>query len=80
MLNVKYLKSLAELVVVTYATTLAGLLAADGFDYLSVGAWKAAAVSALPAAVAVVYGAFAKLVGNRDSAVAVDTSTPPHAE
>lgn len=76
MLNTQYLKSLAELVVVTYVASLGGLLAADGFDFLSLAAWKVAAVSALPAAVSVVYGAFAKLVGNANSATATDPTKP----
>lgn len=69
----KYLKSLAELVLVTYATAFLGLLAADGFDLTSISALKAAAVASLPAAVSVLYGAVAKLKGNQDSALSVDT-------
>lgn len=73
MLNRTYFKSLAELVIVTYGTAFFGLIVADGFDLTSFGAWKSAAVAAAPAALAVVYGAFAQLRGNRSSALAVDT-------
>jgi hypothetical protein len=73
-MNKTYLKSLVELTVVTYLTSFVGLLAADGFDFFSLAAWKIAAGSGLPAAAAVVYGGFARLVGNYQSALAVDTS------
>jgi len=69
----KYAKSLAELVLITYLLTLAGLVSAAGFDVLDLAAWKAAAVAAFPAAAAALYGALAKVVGNPDSAVVVDT-------
>lgn len=68
-----YLKSLAELVFLTYALAFLGLLTADGFDVTDVSAVKAAAVASIPAALAVLYGAVAKLVGDRNSALAVDT-------
>jgi mannose/fructose/N-acetylgalactosamine-specific phosphotransferase system component IIC len=69
----KYLKSLVELVVLTYATSFLGLLMADGFDLTNVSSLKVAGISALPAALAVLYGALSKLLGNSDSAVVVDT-------
>lgn len=72
-MNTKYLKSLAELVFLTYVTALLGLVTADGFDLLSLSGWKTAAAAALPSVAAAVYGAFARLVGNFNSAVAVDT-------
>ena len=68
-----YLKSLAELVLATYVTSFVGLVTAAGFDLTDVSAWKAAALAALPAAASVVYGAVAKFIGNRDSALTVDT-------
>lgn len=72
-MNTKYLKSLLELALLTYAVAFLGLITADGFDLLSLGAVKAAATAALPTALAVVYGALARLLGNFNSALAVDT-------
>ncbi len=69
----KYIKSLAELTGATYASSFLGLLLASGFDLTDISTVKAAAVAAVPAALAVIYGALAQFVGNRDSAVAVDT-------
>lgn len=69
----KYLKSLIELVAVTYGTAFLGLVLANDFDLTDIGALKAAATASLPAALAVVYGALARLKGNYDSALAVDT-------
>lgn len=68
-----YLKSLAELTVLTFLVTFLGLLTANGFDLTDLGAVKAAAVASIPAALAVVYGALARLIGNYNSALAVDT-------
>ena len=68
-----YLKSLVELVLATYAFSFLGLVLADGFDLTSISGLKAAAVSAVPSALAVVYGALARVVGNFNSALAVDT-------
>lgn len=72
-MSLTYLKSLLELAVLTFAVTFLGLLSADGFDLLNVGAVKAAAVASLPAVLSVVYGAVVKLLGNYNSALAVDT-------
>lgn len=69
----KYAKSLAELVLATYAFSFLGLVLADGFDLANVSALKAAGVAAVPSALSVVYGALARVVGNFNSALAVDT-------
>lgn len=69
----KYAKSLLELVLATYAFTFLGLLLADGFDLTSVSALKAAAIASVPSGLSVVYGALARLVGDWNSAHAVDT-------
>jgi hypothetical protein len=74
-MNKIFFKSLAELAVVTYLTAFLGLVTADAFDVTSILAWKAAAVSAIPAVLAVVYGAVARFRGNFASALAVDTRT-----
>lgn len=71
----KYLKSLAELVALTYAVSFLGLLTASGFDITDLTAVKAAAIAGFPAVLAVLYGAAAKALGNRASALAVDTRT-----
>jgi len=72
-MNTTYLKSLLELALLTFAVTFLGLITADGFDLLNLGAVKAAATASLPAGLAVVYGALARLLGNFNSALAVDT-------
>lgn len=69
----QYLKSLVELVVAVYAFTFLGTVTAAGFDLTDISAVKAAAVAAVPAALAVIYGALARFVGNYQSALAVDT-------
>lgn len=68
-----YLKALLELVVLTYLAGFLGLVSADGFDVTSLGAWKAAAVAAFPPVLVVLYGVFARLKGNYQSPLAVDT-------
>jgi hypothetical protein len=77
-MNRKYLKSLLELALLTYAVAFLGLITADGFDMLNLGAVKAAATASLPAALAVVYGALVRLLGNYNSALAVDTRDKDH--
>lgn len=72
-MNMTYLKSLVELALLTFGVTFLGLITADGFDLLNLGAVKAAATASLPAALAVVYGALVRLLGNFNSALAVDT-------
>lgn len=69
----KYFKSLAELTALTYAVTFLGTITATGFDLFELAAVKAAAGSAIPAALVVVYGALAKALGNHQSALVVDT-------
>lgn len=60
----KYLRDLAERTVAAYALALVGLLLAAGFDYTDMSALKAAALASIPAALQVVYGALAGLVGD----------------
>lgn len=71
--TVKYVKSLVELVLATYAFSFLGLILASGFDLTSISAVKAAGVAAVPSALSVVYGALARFVGSFNSALAVDT-------
>ena len=68
-----YFKALLELVVLTYAVSVLGLVTADGFDVTSLSAWKTAAVAGIPAVLAAVYGTVARVAGNRRSPLAVDT-------
>ncbi len=53
--------------------SLLGLLTADGFDLLSLAAWKASTVAALPPVLIAVYGVLARLAGNLNSPLVVDT-------
>lgn len=69
-----YLKDLAYRTAATYLETLAGLTTAAGFGWLDLGAWKAAAVAAAPAAYTVVKGAIARWVGNPNQAALIDTT------
>ncbi|MEV8323325.1 holin [Kitasatospora sp. NPDC056731] len=64
----KFIIDLAERTAATYAVAFLGLLLADGFNLTSIGAFKAAAVAALPAALAVVKGVAATFVGDPNSA------------
>lgn len=75
-MNRTYFKALAELVVLTYAVAFLGLVTADGFDITSIGAWKAAAVAAVPPVLVAVYGVVARLAGNFASPLVVDTRNP----
>lgn len=72
-MNKTYLKSLAELVVLTYLTGFLSLVTVAGFDFVSLAAWKAAALAAVPPVLVVLYGAVARLKGNLNSPLAVDT-------
>lgn len=75
-----YLKALLELVLLTYAVSFLGLVSADTFDVTDLGAWKAAAVAAIPPVLVALYGAISRLAGNFNSPLVVDTrdaaSTP----
>lgn len=68
----KYLLDLLERAVWTYLEAFVGLLIAGGVfsaaGVVDIGAAEAAAVAAVPTALAVIKGGFAKLIGNNDSA------------
>lgn len=72
MFKSKFLKATAELAVLTYVATFLGLSVADGFDILSLAAWKTAATSAFTPVLVVLYGTFARLKGDWNSPLAVD--------
>ncbi|AMD42775.1 hypothetical protein SEA_XKCD426_34 [Streptomyces phage Xkcd426] len=72
-MNRTYFKALFELVALTYAVAFLGLVTADGFDIVSLAAWKSAAVAAFPPVLVAVYGVVARLAGNFASPLAVDT-------
>ncbi|MFE5628485.1 holin [Streptomyces sp. NPDC056543] len=54
-----------ERVVGTYAVTFLGLVLTDGFDLTDLGAVKAAALAAVPAALSVVKAAIGSLIGDK---------------
>jgi hypothetical protein len=54
-----------ERVAGTYAVTFLGLLLADGFDLTNLGAVKAAAIAAVPAALSVVKAAVGSVIGDQ---------------
>jgi hypothetical protein len=64
----RFLLDVVERTVATYATTFLGLLLASGFDLTSLGALKAAAIAAIPAALTVIKGVLAGFVGDPTSA------------
>lgn len=74
----QYAKSLAELVLMTWFVTALGLATAAGFDVMDLGAWKTAAVAAFPAALAALYGAVVKPLGDKSLAVAVAPQAGAH--
>jgi hypothetical protein len=73
MTAMKFVKALVELALLTYLAGFFGLISADGFDLTSLGAWKAAAIAALPPVLVVVYGVLSGVVGNYNSPLLVDT-------
>jgi hypothetical protein len=64
----KFLISLAEQVGGTYLFAFLGFLLADAAHLSNLSVVKAAAIAAIPAALAVLKGAIAKFVGNPESA------------
>ncbi|MGW6395400.1 holin [Streptomyces sp. NPDC055103] len=56
-----------ERTVGTYAVAFLGLLLADGFDLTNLGAVKAAAIAAVPAALSVVKAAVGSLIGDQST-------------
>lgn len=64
----RWLMDMLERTLATYAVTLLGLVTADGFDLTDVGAAKAAAIAALPAALTVIKSGVAVFVGDPASA------------
>lgn len=68
----KFIKDLSERVIATYVETFAGLLIAAWTPAINLGTARAAAVAAIPAALSVVKGIFAKFRGNEEDASLVD--------
>lgn len=64
----KFLKDLFERTISTYIQVFLGLLLAGASDTLDVSTLKAAAVSAIPAALAVIKGLVGQKFGEADSA------------
>lgn len=67
-----FLAKLAENVVGSYLLSLLSLLLASHFDYTNIDALKAVAIAAIPAALSVIKGFLAKMVGNPDSPSVVE--------
>ena len=67
-----YLIDLGERVVATYLYMYITLLLATGFDLTDISALKAAAISCIPAGLAVIKGGIARFVGNPDTASLTD--------
>lgn len=65
----RYAIDLAERVLGAYILAFAALILADGFDFTNLGALKAAALAAVPAAISVIKGFLArKFFSSDDSA------------
>jgi hypothetical protein len=71
----RYLLDLAERVASTYAVGFLGLLLANGFDLTNLGAVKAAAIAAVPAALSVVKGVLAAFIGDPKTAALLPADT-----
>ena len=67
-MTTKFAKDLFERVAATYVQVFLGLVLAGWTDVLNISTFKVAAVSAIPAALAVLKGAIAKSFGDPDSA------------
>lgn len=76
-MNKRFLLDLAERTAATYAQALLGLLLADSTGLISLGAVKAAAVAALPAALAVIKAALAGSVLTSGTASLLPAPTVP---
>lgn len=72
----RYVVDLIERVASTYATAFIGLLLASGMDLTDLSSLKAAAIAALPAALAVIKGLLARFVGDPGTAAILPASTP----
>ena len=71
-----FIKDLVERTVATYAQAFLGLLLASWSDAIDVSTLRAAAVAAIPAALAVVKGFAAKSIGDPDSAALIGEYDP----
>jgi hypothetical protein len=74
----KYLVDLADRTFWTYVQTASGLVMADQFNWLSLDSWQAAAVAAVPAALAVVKGGIAKFVNDPETATFLKSRVGRH--
>lgn len=73
MLKSKFLRATVELAVLTFLASLLALATADGFDLLSLDAWKAAATAAFAPVLSVLYAVIVRLKGDLNSPLATDT-------
>lgn len=63
----EFLLGVAERAVASYLYAVLAFVAADGFEFASMGAWKIALVSALPALLSVIKSAFTRYFGDPES-------------
>ena len=64
----KWFTDMVERTVATYLEVLLGLAMAEGFDFTNFGMVKSAALAAIPAGLAVIKAALARLIGDPDTA------------
>ena len=76
-MNKRFVLDLVERTAATYAEAVCGLLLADSTGLINLGAVKAAAAAALPAAFAVVKAALAGSVGSDGTAALLPTPVTP---
>lgn len=71
-----FVRDLVERVLATYVQAFAGLLIASWSDAVDLSTLRAAAVAAIPAALAVVKAGMARMVGDPDTASLADAAGP----
>jgi len=76
-MNTRFVLDLIERTAATYVEAVAGLLLADSTGLINLGAVKAAAAAALPAAFAVVKAALAGSVGSDGTAALLPAQATP---
>ena len=76
-MNKQFIRDLAERVISTYVQVLLGLvIASSATDAINISTLRAAAVSAIPAALSVLKGLIAKQFGSADDASLIEPGPP----
>lgn len=78
MFKSKFLRATAELALLTFLASLLALATADGFDVLSLAAWKTAVTASIAPVLAVFYAVVVRLRGDFNSPLATDTRAVPN--